>query len=233
MLNSWRSIFTYFLGHMVWAYIFAIAAWAFIPGVKRNGKLFVPAILILGILPDSDLLVGSLGIVHHAITHSFFFWFIIFIPLFVIFRLTSIPYFVAVVQHFAFGDFLMDKVMLFWPFNSSYFGFNFGMASLIDVVFEIAGLFLALGIMLYLGDIKRLFSVDKRNILMIIPLLALLVSALFFASHWSSLSSLAAYILSNNLLIALAIGHIILFTFIAISTFQGLRALRTKNTSSK
>jgi len=218
---------------MAWAYVFAMAAWALIPGIKRTGKLFVPAVLMLGILPDSDLLLGSLGVVHHTFTHSFFFWFIIFVPIFVIFRLKSIPYFVAVVQHFAFGDLLMDKVLLFWPFNSSFVGFNFGMPSLIDVILETAGLLLFLGIIVYVGDLKRLFSVEKRNIFMILPLLALLASALFFASHWSSIGSLITYLLSSNLLIALALGHIILFAFLAISTLQGMRALRTKSTHRK
>ena len=223
----------YFLGHMAWAYVWAMAAWAFIPGIKRTGKLFVPAVLMLGILPDVDILLGSLGVVHHTITHSFFFWFIIFVPVFIILRLKSIPYFVAVVQHFAFGDLLMDKVMLFWPFNSSLVGFNFGMPSLIDVILETAGLLLFLGILVYIGDLKRLFSVEKRNILMILPLLALLVSALYFASDWSSISSLITYVLSSNLLIVLALGHIILFAFLAISTLQGIRALRIKEHAPK
>jgi len=208
-------------------------AWSLIPKAKRGGKLIVPAILLLGILPDADLLLSNLGVVHRTFTHSFFFWIIIFVPLFIVFRLKSVPYFVAVVQHFAFGDLLMGKVMIFWPFNSLQVGFGIGMPSLIDVTLEIAGLLLALGIIVYSGDLKRLFSVDKRNILMVIPLLALLVSTIFFASNWPSMDSLIAYILSSNLLIFLAIGHIILFTFIAISALQGMRTLRTKNTPPK
>ena len=216
---------------MTWAYVWAMIAWVLIPGVKRGRKLIVSAILILGILPDADLLLGSLGVVHRTFMHSFFFWIIIFLPLFIIFRLKSIPYFVAVVQHFAFGDLLMGRgVMIFWPFNSSLVGFNIGMPSLIDVAFEVAGLLLALGIIVYCGDLKRLFSIDKSNIFMLLPLLALLASALFFASHWSSVNLFASYLLSSNLLTALAIGHLILFTFLAVSTLQGLRALRTKKT---
>jgi membrane-bound metal-dependent hydrolase YbcI (DUF457 family) len=217
---------------MTWAYVWAMLAWALIPGVKRSGKLIVPAILMLGILPDVDLLLGNLGVVHRTFTHSFFFWIIIFVPLFIVFRLKSVPYFVAVVQHFAFGDLLMGKVMIFWPFSTSQVGFNFAMPSLVDVSLEIAGLLLALGIIVYSGDLKRLFSVDKNNILMFLPLLALATSALFFASRWPSITSLTTYILSSNLLIALAIGHIILFAFIAISALQGLRALRPKTNSA-
>ena len=217
---------------MAWTYVWAMLAWALIPGVKRGGKLIVPLILLLGILSDADLLLGNLGVVHRTVTHSFFFWIIIFVPLFIVFRLKSVPYFVAVVQHFAFGDLLMGKVMIFWPFNSSWVGFGIPMPSLTDVTLEIAGLILALGIIVYSRDLKRLFSVDKRNTLMLLPLLALATSAVFFASHWSSVSSLTTYILSSNILIALAAGHIILFVFIAISSFQGLRALRPKTNSA-
>jgi hypothetical protein len=167
---------------------------------------------------------------------SFFFWIILFLPFFIIFRLKSVPYFVAVVQHFAFGDFLIGtRVMIFWPFNSSFVGFNFGMASPMDVALETAGLVLTLVIMVYIGDLKRLFSVDKSNIFMLLPSLALLASAsaLFFAFHRSSTNSFASYLSSGNLLIVLIIGHLVLFAFLAVSTLQGLRAFRTKENRTK
>ena len=211
----------------MWAYVFAMIAWAFIPGIKRTGKLIVPLILLVGILPDADLLLGSIGVMHRTFTHSFFFWFIIFVPLFIIFRLKSVPYFVAVVQHFAFGDLLMGKVMILWPFSLSLVGFGFGMPSVVDVILETAGLVLAAGIVVYSGDLRRLLSVDKRNILMLLPLLALITSALYFAIH-SGVTSLFEYVLSSNLLIILALGHLILVAFLAVSSFQGLRALKKR-----
>jgi len=218
----------YFLGHMAWAYVWAVIAWALIPAAKRGGKLFVPAILMLGVLPDVDLLLGGLGVVHRTVTHSFFLWTVLFIPVFVILRFKAIPYFVAVVQHFAFGDFLMGKVMLFWPFSSKLVGLGFGMPSVVDVVLETAGLLFALIILLYIGDLKQLFSVNKRNVFMLLPLLALLTSAVFFLSHWSSIVSLAGYIVSSGLLVTLMLAHVILFVLIAISTVQGLRAFRRR-----
>jgi hypothetical protein len=150
----------------------------------------------------------------------------LFIPFFFIFRLKAIPYFVAVVQHFAFGDFLMGtRVMIFWPFNSKFYGLSFGMPSLVDVALETAGLLLATGIIVYNGDLRRLLSIDKRNVLMLLPLMALSVSALFFISHWSP-SPFIEYILSSKLLIAMALANMILFVFLAISALQGLRAFR-------
>ena len=151
---------------MAWAYVWAMIAWAFIPCVKRRGKLIVPIILILGILPDSDLLLGHLGIVHRTVTHSFSLWIIVFIPLVVAFGLKSLPYFVAIVQHFAFGDLIMGKVMIFWPFNRSFIGLNFAMPSLVDVSLEVAGLLLATAIIFYSKDFRRALYVYKPNILM-------------------------------------------------------------------
>ena len=211
----------YFLGHMVWAYVFAALAWALIPGVKGTGKLFVPLVLLLGVLPDSDLLLEHFGILHRTVTHSFFFWGLLFVPVFWFFRLKAVPYFAAVVQHFAFGDFLMGNVTMFWPFNWRFVGMGFGMPSIVDVVLESAGLILAAGLLFYFGDLKRLLSVDKRNVFMMVPLMGLVVSALFFAFKWASISS---YILSSEMLIGLAVGHLILIGFLALSTTQGLRA---------
>jgi hypothetical protein len=182
---------------------------------------------MLGVLPDVDLFFGSLGLVHHTITHSLFFWIIIFAPFFVVFRLKSVPYFAAVVQHFAFGDFLMGKVMIFWPFNSSYFGLHIPMPSLLDVALETAGLVLAAGIIIFNGDLKRLLSVDIHNVWMVLPLLALLASMLFFAVDYSFVP-LIAYIWSRKLLTTLVLDHLILTTFLAVSTVQGLRALSSR-----
>jgi len=123
----------------------------------------------------------------------------------------------------------MGKVMIFWPFDSKFFGFGFGMPSVVDVTLETAGLILAVGILIYVCDLRRLLSVDKRNVLMVLPSLALFISTLFFALHWSSINSLIAYILSNNLLIILALGHIILLALLAISSIQGLRALKPRS----
>ena len=106
---------------------------------------------MLGVLPDVDLFLGGFGVGHHTFLHSWFFWFVLFVPLMVIFRWRVIPYFVAVVQHFAFGDFVVGEVMLFWPFSSSFFGFDIAMLSLFDVALETVGLLLAAGVAYFRG----------------------------------------------------------------------------------
>jgi hypothetical protein len=202
---------------MVWAYV-----WAALFAGKRKGKLFIPLVLMLGIAPDFDLLLR--GVVHHTLTHSFFFWIIVFAPFFVVFRQKTVPYFVAVAQHFAFGDFLVGNVMIFWPFSQSYFGFNIAMTSMLDVALETAGLLLAVGISYFNGDLRRMLSIDIHNFLMFLPLLALLTSMLIFAVDWSRIP-LIAYFWSRKLLTIIILGHIILAIFLAFSTLQGLRGL--------
>lgn len=204
---------------MAWAYI-----WALTFNGKRGGKLFVPAVLMLGVVPDVDLLLKEFGVVHHTFTHSLFFWFVVFVPFLAVYRLKLIPYFVAVVQHFAFGDFFVGKVMIFWPFNPVYFGFKIGMPSLLDVGVETVGLLLAAGIIFVNGDLKRLLSVDVRNVLMFLPFLALVTSMLFFAVDWPIIP-LVAYIGSSPALTTLVLGHTVLAVFLAVSTVQGLRKI--------
>jgi len=221
-LFTWLAVVSglFFLGHMSWAYV-----WAVVFAGRRGGKLFVPAVLMLAVLPDVDLFLGGFGVEHHTFTHSLFFWFVLFAPFLAVYRGKVVPYFVAVVQHFAFGDFLVGAVMLFWPFSLSYFGFSTAMMSVFDVALETVGLLLAAGIMYFNGDLKRLLSVDKRNVLMFFPFLALVSSMLFFAVD-VPISPLISHILSSKLLATIVFAHIILVVFLAVSTVQGLRRLQ-------
>jgi len=204
---------------MAWAYVWAVAF-----AGKRWGKLFVPAVLMLGVMPDVDLLLGGFGVAHHTFTHSLFFWFVLFAPFLAVYRRKSVPYLVAVVQHFAFGDFFVGEVMIFWPFSRSYFGFGTAMVSVFDVALETAGLLLAAGIMYFNGDLRRLLSVDMRNIPMFLPLLALVTSMLFLAVD-VPIMPLVAYVLSSPLFATIVLAHIVLAIFLAVSTAQGLRRL--------
>jgi hypothetical protein len=217
----------FFLGHMSWAYVFAVAF-----AGRRGGKLFIPVILMLGVLPDVDLFLEGFGVGHRTFFHSIFFWFVLFVPALVIFRWKVVPYLVAVLQHFAFGDLFVVGVMLFWPFSSSFFGFDNAMLSVFDVALEIVGLLLAFGVMYFNGDLKRLVSVSLDNVFMLVPLLALTLSMLSFAVHWS-LIPLITYIWSSPILTIIVIAHLILATFLAISSFQGLRKLQFGNLNDK
>ena len=214
---------------MAWAVVFATVAWVLIPRAKRGGKLILPLILILGILPDVDILFESFGVLHRTVTHSLLTYSVLFIPFFVAYNWRAIPYFVAVISHFIFGDLLIGQVALFWPLSQSFIGFNFTMSSLTDIALESTGLLLASGFIIYSGDLRRTLSVDKRNLFMVLPLLAIVVSGVFFATGWPSLDSFVSDVLSSKLLIVLALGHLVLIGFLAVSAFQGLKTLFTEH----
>jgi hypothetical protein len=210
----------FFLGHMSWAYVWGTAF-----ARRRSAKLSVPAILMLGILPDVDLFLRRFGVVHHTFTHSLVFWLVIFAPFLMVFRLKAVPYFAAVVQHFAFGDFLVGTVTILWPFSNTFFGFNIPMPSALDSALEILGLLLAVGIVLFNGDLRRLLSAKASNFLMFLPCLALLASMLVLAVDTHTALLVAYVLFENGAIAAMLSAHIILVVFLAVSTLQGLRGL--------
>jgi hypothetical protein len=205
---------------MSWAIVFASVF-----NLKNKHKLFFPAVLLLGILPDIDLFLGSYGVYHHTFFHSIFFWFIFFLPAMISLGWKLVvPYFAALLQHFVFGDFLVGDVMLFWPFDYGFFGFNSNMLSVYDVVLEITGLVLAFVVLYYRNDLKSLLYVNLRNIFMVFPLLALVSSMIYFTVDWPVIP-LVNYVGSSSVLTAIVIGHLILVGLLSISAFQGLRKL--------
>lgn len=215
----------FFLGHMAWAYV-----WAVMFTGKRGGKLFIPAVLMLGTLPDVDIFLQIFGVGHQTFTHSLFFWFVIFAPFLVVFRLRAIPYLAAVVQHFAFGDFLVGNVMILWPFSPLRFGLKFPMLSIVDVALEITGLLLAAGIVYFNGDLRRLLSVEVRNVAMFLPFLAVLSSMLFFAVD-VPLVPLVAHIWVSKLIATIVLTHLLFVILLAVPTAQGLRAVSIRHSN--
>ena len=105
----------------------------------------------------------------------------------------------------------------------SHLGFNNAMMSVFDVALETVGLLLAAGVMYFNGDLRRLLSVDIRNVLMFFPFLALVSSMLFFAVD-VPIVPLVFHIWSSKLFATIVLAHMVLVTFLAVSTIQGLRA---------
>jgi len=203
---------------MVWAYI-----WAWLSARALKVDVLIPAILLLGALPDIDLFLSGFGVVHHSFTHSLLFWFILFTPLYWLLRWRAVPYLVAVMQHFVFGDFLVGSVMLFWPFSQVFFGVNLRIGLFEDVFLEGSGLLLSAILIILNGDFKRMISIRRENLFMVVPLLALLASMLFFAVD-QPLVPLVLYISSRKLLTIMVTCHLILLGFLAASSIQGVRS---------
>jgi hypothetical protein len=212
----------FFFGHMSWGVVWASL---FAKETRSRDKLFFPAILMSSILPDLDAFLVGYGVAHHSFFHSILFWVALFLPVFIIFRWKAAPYFVAVLQHFAFGDLLVGEVMLFWPFDLSYFGNISTLFSLFDVVLEIAGLVLMFSILYFSKDLKSYFSGSLNSVWVFLPLAALVLSMLYYTIGWP-IVPLIEYTDNLYILVALVFGHLILASFLVVSFFQGLRKLQ-------
>ena len=98
------------------------------------------------------------------------------------------------------------------------------MMSVFDVGLETGGLLLAVGIMYFNGDLRRGLSVDKGNVWMFFPFLALVASMLFFAVDLPIIP-LVYHIGYSKLFATIVLAHLVLVGFLAVSTFQGLRKI--------
>ena len=101
------------------------------------------------------------------------------------------------------------------------------MISVFDVALETVGLLLAAGVIYFNEDLKRLLSVDRRNVLMFFPFSALVTSMLFFAVD-VPIAPLISYIWYSNVFATIVLVHIVLVVFLAVSSVQGLRSLLRK-----
>ena len=91
-------------------------------------------------LPDIDLLLGVFDIQHRTLTHSLIFWSVLFTPVFLKYRRTAVPYFVAVVQHILFGDLVVGRTSILWPIADFRPGLGLSILSPISLALEAIGL---------------------------------------------------------------------------------------------
>lgn len=90
---------------------------------ERRFKGVLP--LVLGAFPEMDSILGfpptsPLG--YHRALHSWMIASIVYLPFLILYGATSLPYYVAVVQHPLIGDFLANDVPLFYPFTTEEYG---------------------------------------------------------------------------------------------------------------
>ncbi len=221
------------LGHMCWAYIVGRSCAS---ALKVNVNPYM--ILALGALPDIDLLLGSLGIVHRGLTHSLLFWSIVFIPVFVRYRKRAIPYFIALTQHIFIGDLVVNRTTIFWPFGPEV-GLNFRLFSIENIVLEAAGLVAFLLWVNLSSERKKFFARDRRNLLSLLPIVPIAGFIIFlyqadlpivfqFEGEFSHIDKIAALVLRKTLFPFVLATHLILLAFLSISFIQGSRALIKK-----
>ncbi len=163
------------VGHMALAYLLGKVS-----ASQLNVSLSVPAILVLSIIPDMDILLG-LNELHRGPTHSAVAAFLIFLPLFVIYRKKAVPYFLALLSHGLIGDFIVGgKVQLLWPVTANQFSLTpwlpkIEIDSPINVAFELS-LFTVATIVMFKAKDSRLFFRNKMsNLLLAIPIFTVLL----------------------------------------------------------
>jgi membrane-bound metal-dependent hydrolase YbcI (DUF457 family) len=206
------------VGHMSLAYLLGKGS-----SKALHTKINIPILLVLSILPDIDIIYDFLtgAQMHRGPTHSIIFAFLIFIPVFIYYRKSAIPYFLSLISHSLIGDFIIGgNLELLWPLSTKQFGLYelggpyFGIFSGINMILE-STLFIAAMIILYKsGDWKVFTKADPTNLLLIIPIATVL------------LPSTVGYPFTDSLLVTspmLAIAHIlylVLFIYAVLKTLS-------------
>jgi membrane-bound metal-dependent hydrolase YbcI (DUF457 family) len=208
------------VGHMAIAYLLGKGS-----SVALHVKLNIPAVLVLSILPDIDIIYDFLtgSAIHRGPTHSIVVAALVFIPIFIIFGKKAIPYFLALISHSLIGDFWVGA-RLFWLFQQTVWvprdwGPFINIFGIANMVIEIT-LFVVATLVLYkTGDWKVFFSSDKTNLLLIIPVATVL------------LPSTIGYPFNNSLLLtepALALAHLFYLVLFSIAIIKALTPIFKK-----
>jgi len=192
------------VGHLAIGYLSAKASQKLL---KTDSNL--PMIFFLSLIPDVDLLIP--GLVHRGITHSIIVLTLMFIPIFLFYRKTSIPYFVAIVQHSLVGDFFTGRTQIFWPLTSIFYGCGIDVLSFTNISIEWASFLLAMIVLTKTNDLRLLLKSAKSNLLLTIPSGAIFVSSIIGMSQEAP--------------IELLIPHLI---FLTVFTFSIMKFLSKK-----
>lgn len=216
------------VGHMSIAYLLGKGS-----SKALKTKIFIPLLLVLSIIPDADLIFEYLlGIsIHRGPTHSIITAALVFIPIFIYYRKKAIPYFLALISHSALADFVVGgQVQLFWPLSSSQFGLselggpNINIFSPLNLATEVILFIIAMAILYKSGDWRVFFKADKRNIVLFIPIICVL------------LPSTIGYPFQSSLLFTspmLAIAHLVYLALFTIAVYKTLTHRQSQQSGDK
>ena len=178
-------------------------------------KINIPLLMVLSIIPDIDILYDFVthSQIHRGPTHSAIFAAVIFIPFFIYYRKTALPYFFALVSHSLIGDFFIGgQIKLFWPVSSKLFGFHesgfyyINIFNPVNIALEIA-LFASAALILYkTRDWKYFLNGNTTNLILIIPITTVLLPSTIGYPFTESL------LFSAPILALAHIGYLLLFT---------------------
>ena len=139
----------------------------------------IPALMVLAILPDIDILIGQNF--HRGPTHSIITAALIFIPFFIFYRQKALPYFLALISHSLIADLLIGgNLQLLWPLRSTpvYMPPPFPhilIDSTLNVAAETTLFVTALALLAVTRDYKTFFKRNLTNLTLIIPIFTVLL----------------------------------------------------------
>jgi hypothetical protein len=162
----------YAVGHFALGYLTGKVA-----AKSLDVKFNLPLLFLASVLPDIDILIP--GLEHRGPLHSVILFCLIFLPIFAIYKKRAAPYFVAVIQHIMIGDYLIGgNMQLLWPLTANTYGFQVGIASLINITLEWCLFLISMAFMIKTKDIFFLFKPHSSNVILAIPLLTVLLPTL-------------------------------------------------------
>lgn len=157
------------MGHFALGYIISKAT------VKISEmKLNIPLVITLSVIPDTDILIPFLE--HRGPAHSIITLFMVFIPIFAIYRKKAIPYFLALIQHPLIGDYITGgRIQLLWPLTTQYYGMEICIKSQTNITLEWIVFLTSIIIMLKAKDTVTFFQPHKSNLILVIPTFTVLL----------------------------------------------------------
>lgn len=163
------------VGHMAFGYLLGKGSAA-----RLKVSLNIPVVLVLSIIPDIDILLGLEGF-HRGPTHSVVVAFLIFVPLFVVYRKKAVPYFLALLSHGLIGDLIVGgNIQLFWPISQSSVSVSpplpmISITGPINVALELTLFAVATIVMYKARDLQVFFQDHRSNLLLAIPIATVLL----------------------------------------------------------
>ena len=200
----------YLLGHIAIGYL---VAWAFARWRKQKLSLWLA--LTVGIVPDFDILFQGLGLEHHTYTHSLLLWAPIAIAL-VLWNRKSVPYVAGILSHLLIGAVLVSSIPFLLPLSSISIGLRLGMPSFADAILESGAFMLMFLLMWRNGDLRRMFGGEKKNLLMLVPLVSMTLLT-WLAARTPELEQLVSYGFSRLEIETISVGQILLMILFIIS----------------
>ena len=137
-------------------------------------KLNIPLVITLSVIPDTDILIPFLE--HRGPAHSIITLFMVFIPIFAIYRKKAIPYFLALIQHPLIGDYITGgRIQLLWPLTTQYYGMEICIKSQTNITLEWIVFLTSIIVMLKAKDTVTFFQPHKSNLILVIPTFTVLL----------------------------------------------------------